>query len=123
MPTPAHLAVLTLCCIACKRTCSLLTRGKRASARPAANAAGPYINAYGQEVRTKFSAAYRAMTDAFLALPICLPGTAVWKGYKGRLYIIKVSGRGRAACMQSGCAPWDEPLSRTGWCQTPARAV
>jgi hypothetical protein len=30
------------------------------------------------------------MTDAFLALPVCLPGTAVWKGYKGRLYIIKV---------------------------------
>jgi len=31
--------------------------------------------------------------DAFLALPICLPGTTVWKGYKGRLYIIKVGTR------------------------------
>mmetsp|Transcript_1696 Transcript_1696/g.4250 ORF Transcript_1696/g.4250 Transcript_1696/m.4250 type:complete len:559 (+) Transcript_1696:128-1804(+) len=54
---------------------------------------GPYLRSYGAEVRQKFSTAYRAMTDAFLALPICLPGTAVWKGYKGRLYIIKVLTR------------------------------
>ncbi len=32
--------------------------------------------------------------QGFLALPICLPGTAVWKGYRGRLFILSVLRRG-----------------------------
>ena len=40
--------------------------------------------------RKKFGKAYMDMTDAFLALPICLPGTNVWKGRQGRFFIIKV---------------------------------
>ena len=32
--------------------------------------------------------------QGFLALPICLPGTAVWKGYRGRLFILSVLKRG-----------------------------
>lgn len=50
--------------------------------------AGPYLD--DQVVRAKFSEAYRNMTDAFLAFPLCVPGTAVWKGRQGRLFIIKV---------------------------------
>lgn len=49
---------------------------------------GPYLD--DAETRTKFSKAYMAMTEAFLGFPLCVPGTAVWKGYKGRLYIIEV---------------------------------
>lgn len=50
--------------------------------------AGPYLDS--PELKNKFLVAYRAMTDAFLAFPVCVPGTAVWKGYQGRLFIIKV---------------------------------
>ena len=50
--------------------------------------AGPYLD--DPEEREKFGLAYRAMTDAFLAPPICLPGTNVWKGRQGRFFIIKV---------------------------------
>lgn len=46
--------------------------------------------------REKFSEAYRNMTDAFLAPPVCLPGTKVWKGRQGRLFIIKVLTRAAA---------------------------
>ena len=49
---------------------------------------GPYLD--DPVEREKFSKAYMAMTEAFLALPICLPGTDVWKGRQGRLFIIKV---------------------------------
>ncbi|KAL6781877.1 hypothetical protein ACKKBF_B09810 [Auxenochlorella protothecoides x Auxenochlorella symbiontica] len=49
---------------------------------------GPYLD--DPEVTAKFSKAYRVMTEAFLAFPVCLPGTAVWKGKQGRLYILKV---------------------------------
>ncbi len=49
---------------------------------------GPYLD--DPEEREKFTLAYYAMTEAFLALPFCLPGTDVWKGRQGRLYIIKV---------------------------------
>ncbi len=45
---------------------------------------GPYLD--DEETREKFSDAYRAMTDAFLAFPLCVPGTAVWKGYKVRAH-------------------------------------
>ncbi|GFH16166.1 putative cytochrome P450 524A1, partial [Haematococcus lacustris] len=51
-------------------------------------ASGPYLDS--PELKNKFLVAYRAMTDAFLAFPVCVPGTAVWKGYQGRLFIIKV---------------------------------
>ena len=41
------------------------------------------------------------MTEGFLALPICIPGTAVWKGKQGRLYILdlleKAAARSKAA--------------------------
>lgn len=50
--------------------------------------AGPYLD--NAEEREKFSEAYKAMTEAFLAIPLCVPGTAVWKGRQGRFFIIKV---------------------------------
>ena len=50
--------------------------------------AGPYLD--DKEERRKFGEKFLDMTNAFLALPICLPGTAVWKGKQGRLYIISV---------------------------------
>lgn len=41
------------------------------------------------------------MTEGFLALPICIPGTAVWKAKQGRLYILdlleKAAARSKAA--------------------------
>ncbi len=41
------------------------------------------------------------MTEGFLALPICIPGTAVWKGKQGRLYILdlleKAAARSKAS--------------------------
>eukprot|EP00798_Chlamydomonas_sp_ICE-L_P016403 gene16403-22610_t len=37
--------------------------------------AGPYLD--NPEERETFSKSYRAMTDAFLALPLCVPGTSV----------------------------------------------
>ena len=40
--------------------------------------------------RAQFGKAYLAMTEAFLAFPLCVPGTTVWKGRQGRLFIIKV---------------------------------
>lgn len=49
---------------------------------------GPYLD--NAEERAAFSDAYRAMTDGFLAFPLLLPGTGVWKGRQGRYYIIKV---------------------------------
>ncbi|MEW5312037.1 MAG: hypothetical protein WDW38_003700 [Sanguina aurantia] len=42
------------------------------------------------EERVRFGRAYMAMTDAFLSVPICFPGTNVWKGRKGRLFIVEV---------------------------------
>jgi cytochrome P450 family 710 subfamily A protein len=30
------------------------------------------------------------MTDAFLAFPLCVPGTAVWRGRQGRIYVASV---------------------------------
>lgn len=49
---------------------------------------GPYLD--DPQVRANFSRGYSAMTDGFLAFPICLPGTTVWKARKGRLYIFEV---------------------------------
>mmetsp|Transcript_22957 Transcript_22957/g.50366 ORF Transcript_22957/g.50366 Transcript_22957/m.50366 type:complete len:531 (+) Transcript_22957:194-1786(+) len=60
--------------------------------------AGPYLD--DPKTRAEFSEAYRNMTDAFLAPPFCLPGTAVWKGRQGRLYIIKVLTKAAARSKQ-----------------------
>ena len=56
--------------------------------------AGPYIKDEAEE--EKFGKAFLDMTEGFLALPICIPGTAVWKAKKGRLYILGVLERGAA---------------------------
>lgn len=50
--------------------------------------AGPYLD--DPAIKKKFGQAYLDMTNGFLAFPICLPGTAVWKGKQGRLYVISV---------------------------------
>ena len=57
--------------------------------------AGPYLQDPAEKQR--FSDAFIAMTKGFLAFPICLPGTAVWRGKRGRLYILSVLTRGAAA--------------------------
>lgn len=49
---------------------------------------GPYLD--DPETKKRFTKAYSDMTDAFLAFPVCLPGTTVWKGRKGRLYVVQV---------------------------------
>ena len=56
--------------------------------------AGPYLDEPG--VANEVSEAYRNITNGFLAFPLCVPGTAVWKGKQGRLYILKTL-RGAAA--------------------------
>ena len=48
--------------------------------------------------------------QGFLAFPLCLPGTAVWRGRRGRLYILSVleraAGRSKAAMkVRRGRAP------------------
>lgn len=65
--------------------------------------AGPYLDK--REVRVKFGEAFLDMTNGFLALPICLPGTAVWKGRKGRLYIISIL-KGAAAKSKASMKVW-----------------
>jgi len=50
--------------------------------------AGPYLDDPAE--KEKFSSAFMDMTQGFLAFPLCIPGTAVWKGKQGRLYIISV---------------------------------
>ena len=57
--------------------------------------AGPYLD--DPLEKEKFSSAFMDMTQGFLAFPLCIPGTAVWKGKQGRLYIIGVLKRA-AAC-------------------------
>jgi cytochrome P450 family 710 subfamily A protein len=49
---------------------------------------GPYLD--DPDTKARFTDAYRLMTDAFLAFPVCLPGTTVWKGRRGRQYVMKV---------------------------------
>lgn len=66
---------------------------------------GPYLD--NPEEREKFSAAFMDMTQGFLAFPLCLPGTAVWKGKQGRLYIIavlmKAAARSKLAMQVFSC--------------------
>ena len=50
--------------------------------------AGPYLD--DPVEREKFGRAFLDMTNGFLAFPICLPGTTVWRGRQGRLYVISV---------------------------------
>lgn len=64
--------------------------------------AGPYLDEDAE--REKFSAAFMDMTQGFLAFPLCLPGTQVWKGKQGRLFILSVLRRAAArskAAMQA----------------------
>jgi cytochrome P450 family 710 subfamily A protein len=68
--------------------------------------AGPYLD--DPEERAAFSQAYRAMTDGFLALPLKLPGTRVWRAMQARQYVIKVLTRASARSklrMASGVEP------------------
>ena len=76
--TDARLRVLTKACQC--REMNLLTSQEVF--------AGPYLD--DKEERRKFGEKFLDMTNGFLALPICLPGTAVWKGKQGRLHIISV---------------------------------
>lgn len=61
--------------------------------------AGPYLD--DEAERAKFSAAFMDMTQGFLAFPLCMPGTQVWKGKQGRLFILgvlrKAAARSKAA--------------------------
>ena len=66
--------------------------------------AGPYFES--SEEKEKFGKAFLDMTEGFLALPICIPGTAVWRAKRGRLYILdlleKAAARSKTA-MKVGC--------------------
>lgn len=68
--------------------------------------AGPYVES--SEEKEKFGKAFLDMTEGFLALPICIPGTAVWRARKGRLYILdlleKAAARSKTA-MEEGNSP------------------
>ena len=71
--------------------------------------AGPYLES--KEEVEKFGKAFLHMTEGFLALPICIPGTAVWKAKQGRLYILdlleKAAARSKAAikvCLLDSCS-------------------
>lgn len=76
--------------------------------------AGPYVES--TEEKEKFGKAFLDMTEGFLALPICIPGTAVWRARRGRLYILdlleKAAARSKTAmkvscssvCLSSMCA-------------------
>lgn len=57
--------------------------------------AGPYLS--DGPHREKFSDAFIDMTVGFLAFPLCVPGTAVWRGKRGRLYILSVLQKAAAA--------------------------
>ncbi|CAG9466831.1 unnamed protein product [Pedinophyceae sp. YPF-701] len=60
--------------------------------------AGPYLGDHA--AREKFSHAYIAMTEGFLAFPVCLPGTAVWRGRQGRYHILDVLEKAAAAARE-----------------------
>lgn len=68
--------------------------------------AGPYLT--DPVKRQKFSDCFQDMTQGFLAFPLCIPGTAVWKGKQGRLWIIdlleEAAGKSKAA-MKAGQEP------------------
>ena len=74
--------------------------------------AGPYLT--DPVKRQKFSDCFQDMTQGFLAFPLCIPGTAVWKGKQGRLWIIdlleEAAGKSKAA-MKVGfgaCSAWNK---------------
>ena len=77
--------------------------------------AGPYLD--DPVERERFSRAFMDMTAGFLAFPLCLPGTAVWRGKRGRLYILGVLAKAAArskAAMQVGLYCGRSPISWTG---------
>lgn len=55
---------------------------------------GPYLPA---EARAEFGMHYRNMTDGFLALPLLVPGTAVWRGMQSRKAVIRMLTKCSAA--------------------------
>ena len=76
--------------------------------------AGPYLG--DAATRKKFSDGFADMTNGFLAFPLCVPGTAVWKGRKGRLFILGVLAKGAAeskAKMKVGTATasWQQNIN------------
>ncbi len=95
-----HVLVLVGC-----RTASCVSNGHHVACRDLNVAtsrsvfAGPYFES--KEEVEKFGQAFLHMTEGFLALPICIPGTAVWKAKQGRLYILdlleKAAARSKAA--------------------------
>ena len=75
--------------------------------------AGPYLDDPAE--RARFSAAFAGMTAGFLAFPLCLPGTAVWRGRQGRLHVLRVLARAAArskAAMRVGLLCWRLPERR-----------
>lgn len=63
---------------------------------------GPYLQ---EHERTSFGKHYNNMTEGFLALPLPLPGTAVWRGMQSRKAIIKLLARCAAASKKARPAP------------------
>lgn len=66
---------------------------------------GPYLP---DSDRAEFGAHYRNMTDGFLALPLLVPGTAVWRGMQSRKAVIRMLVKCAAASrrrLASGGAP------------------
>lgn len=55
------------------------------------------------QVRARFSEAFTDMTEAFLAFPLPLPGTQVWKGMQGRRYILSVLRQAAELSKQRMC--------------------
>lgn len=49
------------------------------------------------------------MTDGFLAFPLLLPGTGVWKGRQGRQFIVKVGRRS----VHRGYCVWQRMVARS----------
>ncbi len=87
--------------------------------------AGPYLDDVAE--RAKFSAAFLDMTQGFLAFPLCMPGTQVWKGKQGRLFILgvlrKAAARSKAAMQVRAHAPhtyaarsWDFAVGKARLC-------
>lgn len=49
---------------------------------------GPYLDDPAEQAT--FSRAYSDITLGFLAFPLCVPGTAVWRARQGRFYVLRV---------------------------------
>ena len=62
---------------------------------------GPRLRA--QDV-AGFNLAFMAMVEAFLALPVFLPGTALWRGWRGRHCVLRVLRRCARAAFEAHAA-------------------